>query len=413
MTYIARPIEGLRRLPSVPDQHGVYLRELLGWRQRELDAVWSRMADDLQLDARQRRRADQEVIKLPVVGVLILPDWIEELMRPRRLTGLILWHDILLPRRWVCDPMKDAGASQPWHLVSINKPAGYNGAGVTVGVIDSGYDPNFGDLQGTFAAPFARYADPPYGSTAIGSMVVGAPSDTSSVHHGSKVCVMVAGNTSGVAPKANVLVAAIEGININSTKAMMLLAIDWLMQQPTGAHPDRPIGCDIISTSLATSDPGSTEQGAALGDSLADLDLFNTLLVAAIGNQEPGLDGYRAPATAPTVIGVGAVDQSLDVAIFSAYGQTPDGLDKPDLVAPGSGLEFPLAGGGHELDSGTSYAAPVVAGAAALILEKTPALRTNVANLRNELLSFASPTNQGNPQNVGTSGQGVLDLKTL
>lgn len=411
MTYIARPVEGLRRLPNPPDNHGAYLQQLLEWRRRELDTAWARLTEELQLDAAQRRRADESVIKLPVLGLLVIPDWIAELIRLQRLKWLILWRDQRLPPRWVFDPVTEPGPAQPWHLGMINKPSGFNGAGVTVGVIDSGYDPNFGDLQGSFAATFARYADPPYGSmAAIGTMVTGAASDSSSVHHGSKVCVMLAGNTSGVAPKANVLVAAINGIGLGSTRAMMAIAIEWLMQQPTAASADRPIGCDIISTSIATSAIGSTDQGTALGDSFQDLELFNTLVVAAIGNREPGLDGYRAPAAGPTVIGVGAVDKNRDVATFSAYGTTPDGLDKPDIVAPGCQVEFPLVGGGHDVDSGTSYAAPIVAGAAALIIEKTPALRTNVANLRNTLLGFVSAVNQ---QNVGDCGKGVIDLNGL
>ena len=409
MTYIARPVEGLRPLPSRPADHGVYLQQLLEWRRRELDAVWARLTEDLQLQPAQRKRADESVIKLPVLGLLVIPDWLEELIRLKRLKWLSIWLNMKLPPRWVFDPVKDPGVAQPWHLGMINKPPGLSGAGVTVGVVDSGYDPNFGDLQGTFAATFARYVDP-VGSTAAGTMVIGAASDSSSVRHGSKVCVMLAGNTSGVAPNANVLVAAINGVSVGATQAMMPIAIEWLMQRPTAASADRPFGCDVISTSMATSTVGSTYQGPDLGPWFQDLELFNTLFVAAIGNREPGLDGYRAPATGPTVVGVGAVDKNRNVATFSAYGTTPAGLAKPDIVAPGTELEFPLLGGGHDVDSGTSYAAPIVAGAAALILEKTPALRTNVANFRNTLLGYVSAANQNN---IGDNGNGVIDLNGL
>lgn len=412
MTYIARPVDGLRQLPNAPDRHGDYLLQLLEWRRRELEAVMARLADELQLEGLQRKRADAAVIRLPALGLLLIPDWLAELIRLKRLKWLIIWHDVKLPDRWVCDPIPAAGPDQKWHLAMIHKPPLYSGAGVTVGVVDSGYDPNFADLQGTFAPTFAQYVDPPIGSTATkGTMVAGgAPWDSSSIQHGSKVCVMLAGSTCGIAPKANVLVAAINGIGLNSTRTMMAIAIEWLMQRPTGASPERPIGCDIISTSIATSLVGSSDQGTDLGDSFQDLELFNTLVVAAIGNREPGLDGYRAPATGPNVVGVGAVDKSRDVAPFSAYGTTPDGLNKPDLVAPGSDLEFPQIGGGHELNSGTSFAAPIVAGAAALILEKTPALRANVGNLRATLFGFVSAANQ---QNIGDNGKGLLDLTGL
>ncbi len=76
------------------------------------------------------------------------------------------------------------------------------------------------------------------------------------------------------------------------------------------------------------------------------------------------------PSTTTKVITVGAYDSNnLTYASFSGRGYTVDGLIKPDLVAPGVDIDTALIGGGYTIVSGTSFAAPFVASAAAIIME--------------------------------------------
>lgn len=76
------------------------------------------------------------------------------------------------------------------------------------------------------------------------------------------------------------------------------------------------------------------------------------------------------PSTADNIISVGAYDSNLMIyADFSGRGYTVDGIVKPDLVAPGVDIDVPNVGGGYRIVSGTSFSAPFVSSAAAMLME--------------------------------------------
>jgi len=112
------------------------------------------------------------------------------------------------------------------------------------------------------------------------------------------------------------------------------------------------------------------------------------LVVVAAGNSGPDEDTIGCPGCAPEAITVGAVDRDGQVADFSSRGG-PLFPSKPDVVAPGvdifSGtgratqvdMGDPRAGFGYASISGSSMAAPHVAGLLALLKHRNPAITTD------------------------------------
>ena len=118
-------------------------------------------------------------------------------------------------------------------------------------------------------------------------------------------------------------------------------------------------------------------------DRTADVDRYlrthpTALVVAAAGNAGGGDDTVLSPSTGKSVISVGATEhgdaEPLCPAGFSSRGWAADGRVKPDVVAPGTAIESTAGDGLVDSDncdyrsgSGTSFAAPTVAGLAALV----------------------------------------------
>jgi hypothetical protein len=126
-------------------------------------------------------------------------------------------------------------------------------------------------------------------------------------------------------------------------------------------------------------------------------------VVAASGNE--GAGRLDLPAAFAHVIAVGATDENGGVAKFSNTGA---GLD---LVAPGSNLVFAAPGfmcsSGYATASGTSFATPLVAGAAALLLQRNPDLDVSQVT---DMLRLHGPRASA-PLWSATRGFGMLDVQ--
>ncbi|WP_343330068.1 S8 family serine peptidase [Polaribacter staleyi] len=135
------------------------------------------------------------------------------------------------------------------------------------------------------------------------------------------------------------------------------------------------LGVDVINTSLGY----TTFDNPNYNYTYADLDGKTTfisrgaeigasrgmLLVNAVGNEGNGSWKYMgAPADATSVISVGAVDSSGNIASFSSFGPTADGRIKPEILAQGKNpaiINY-LSGEVSTFSSGTSFSSPIMAG---------------------------------------------------
>jgi serine protease AprX len=273
---------------------------------------------------------------------------------------------------------KTVGADTLW-------AAGFTGKGVGVAVIDSGID---GDM------PDFKNAD---GSSRITANVLASPGATrpgDDIGHGTHVAGIIAGKSPsgsyiGIAPEADIVALKTADDAGASTVLDVITALQFVVD-----HKD-DLNIRVVNLSVSSDTPGSY-----LDDPLDAAVEFawhaGVVVVAAAGNRGDAADAVSyAPGNDPYVISVGATDEvdtadpSDDtVATFSSRGVTQDGLRKPDVVAPGAHMVAPLASGSafatlcpqcvvgsqYLKIGGTSMAAPVVAGAAALLLQARPDL---------------------------------------
>lgn len=243
------------------------------------------------------------------------------------------------------------------------------GAGVTVGVVDSGVDTTHPDLAGQLVSGQNFVAD-----------AQGASDVTDGHGHGTHVAGTVAalsGNdegVSGAAPLAKV--QPLRALNAQGTgsTAVVAAAFDYAGDQ----------GLRIVNASLGSATPTSVER-------LAITEHPNTLFVVAAGNSTLNVDGagttsYPCRYTYVNVLCVGASTDADAVASFSNYGAT-----SVDLFAPGELIwsTYPVAKPepSYVAMNGTSMASPLVAAAAALIVSAHP--DWTAAQVKAALLSSA------------------------
>lgn len=275
--------------------------------------------------------------------------------------------------------------------------AGVTGAGVTIAVVDSGVDATHPDLAGRVVANL---------KLAGGRFVDSAADPTG---HGTHVASIAAGDGSasdgalaGVAPGARVLGLDISG---EFDTAAAIAAFDWLF-----LHHEE-YGVRVVVCSWGRTARGERfDPDDALVKATDRLVREGLVVVFSASNHGPGASTLSLEAQNPSVITVGATDDAGLVAEFSSRGPAldrdgaPAAWIKPDVVAPGTRVlaaraetsapdaralaslaEGDASALAYESRSGTSQAAPIVAGVVALMLAAEPGLApSDVANALRE-----------------------------
>lgn len=290
------------------------------------------------------------------------------------------------PANW---GLEKTGASQVWDLF------GLTGRGVRIGHLDTGVDAGHPDLQGKIAAWAEFDAD--------GALVPGSRPHDNGLHGTHTAGTLVGGSAGGgpvgVAPDARLISAKVLGA-AGGTLLQVLAGMQWVLDPDNDPATDD--GAHILNMSLGAA--GRYEVFDVLVDRLLDA---GVLPVFAIGNG--GKDLTTAPANSPRALGVGATTADDRVAVFSGSGETlwqGQKYLKPEIAAPGYGIRSAIPGGGYRSASGTSMAAPHVAGAAALILQARPGMAPE--DLQKLLRETAADI--GAPGVDARSGAGRLDV---
>ena len=301
-----------------------------------------------------------------------------------------------------------------WHLDDTNAAAawsqGFRGQGVRIGVMDTGIDPDHPEFAGKHIS-FMEF-------DTTGFPISTTPRDAGD--HGTHVAGIATGATCGVAPDADLAVAAVltsQGQNgqMVGYLAQILAGYNWLVHNN---HDDSGgvSKCAVINASLGAS--GFSNYLYSSVD-MQLTTLKTSLLVAAIGNAGlAGVNNHGSPANYDIAAGVGAVDNSGIVAPFSDWGLEATHMAlKPDLCAPGVDIRSAIPGGGYARKSGTSMATPAAAAAAALLLQKHPGYLRNPRSLRSALIALVDSSTVRNPANhaggYSRIGSGKLDLSLI
>jgi len=285
-----------------------------------------------------------------------------------------------------------------------------SGRGVTVAVLDTGIDGTHGDLAGRVAQNVKLAGTQ---SASVGfSYAVDTENlaDTDQAYgHGTFVAGIIGGNGSqsggkygGVAPGARLV-----GLSAGDFSLLYVLeGFDYLLTRGS-EFGVRVVNCSFsANTVFDVNDPVNVATRM-----LTDRGIN---VVFSAGNTGPGVHTLNPYAVAPWVVSVGATDTPGHLASFSSRGDFASALFRPTLVAPGlnvvsirgsgianvTGAEGVAAGADaqrlssselpyYTTASGTSFSAPQVAGAIALMLESNPGL--NPAQVKDVLQRTATP----------------------
>ena len=269
----------------------------------------------------------------------------------------------------------DYGASLPT-MEQLNVPPvhelGLSGHGIIVGQLDAGF--RLTNFTLTHIPVLAQYD-----FVNDDSVVTPEPGDFEFQHrHGSQVLSTYAGFSSGnlIGPAygVSVILAMTEDVEFETAieEDNWVAGLEWV----------ESLGADLVTSSLgyyswyAFEDmDGNTAVTTIAGDMAVGRGMP---VFSSAGNERdnPSFPHILAPADGDSVLAMAAVDLDGNVASFSSPGPTFDGRIKPDLAA--HGVNVPVAS--YEADnaltvaSGTSFACPLVAGVAALMLERVPGL---------------------------------------
>ncbi len=283
--------------------------------------------------------------------------------------------------------------------------AGFRGAGVRIAILDTGFETE----HDAFAAA-SVIAQRDFVSN--DSVVRNEPLDMlRASQHGTAIWSLLAASLPneiiGIAPDAEYILAKTEDVRSQTRveEDNYVAALEWADS----------LGANVVISGLSylQFDGGFSYSFTDLNGDVAVTTVAADAaaargIVVVTGVGDRGAQGFRSlstPADGDSVIAVGAEDSLGVLQSFSSRGPTFDGRLKPDLTAPGQDVFAvdPLSGSGFARFTGTSFTAPIIAGAAALLRQVHPML-TPI-----EILGALRRTGANRHQPDSSSGWGLPD----
>lgn len=306
--------------------------------------------------------------------------------------------------------LESSGITEAWKFSQ--------GEGVKVAIIDSGIDATHPDLKGAVVGG----TDVSGAGTSNGQKGIGRTPE-----HGTLVATLLAGRghaapppkstgsaratrATAARPTAGTVGAGPDGIIGVAPKAQLLSVSAWIgSNNPAGISIEDQIpkavrwavdqGAKVINMSLGSS---STAWPQSWDDAFLYAEQKDVVIVAAAGNRGVGIVQVGAPATIPGVLTVAGLDREGK----ASWDSSSQGISI-GVAAPAEKLVGGLPGGLYADWSGTSGAAPLVAGVAALIRSEYPQL--SAADVINRIISTAKDGGVAGKDPI--YGYGLLDAR--
>ncbi len=278
-----------------------------------------------------------------------------------------------------------AMSSPAWNVAAVHAPElwarGHTASHVVVATMDTGADLSHPDLGRSWHGGAGGWFDPhgeestPYDQLGHGTQALG---------------VIVGRRGTGVAPDARWIATRLYDSNGRASMSDIHRAFQWLMD-PDG-NPSTADAPDVVNASWALSGRAA---GGCIREFERDLRVLRSagiVVVFAAGNDGPAPGTSSSPGNNPGGLSVGAVDRQLKLARATSRGPSScDGAAFPRLVAPGVDVRTTDLAHGASWSfttvSGSSLAAPHVAGVFALLAGAFPA--ASVRELEDAVLGSA------------------------
>lgn len=399
-TWKARGEFVYQKLRTTAEKSQVRLRRYLTVRGVEFKPFWIMNAMSVTANAEiiEELARQPEVLEIRAERIYHVPEQIQAIGNPP-VNGV----------EWNVDRV---GAQTVWNNYATR------GEGIVVCNIDTGVQFNHPALFASYRGNNGEAIDHNYNW--FGPSGVLAPIDQHG--HGTHTMGTIVGdagtgNRIGVAPGAR-WIAAQGFLGAAAVSGDLMACAEWVLA-PTdlsGNNPRPDLRPDIVNNSWGGEFGGDNVYRAIVQQWVA-AGIFPVFSAGNLGGAEYGsyCSTVTSPGDYPESYSVTAFDISDHLAYFASTGPAlAFGVSKPNIAAPGLAIRSSYPGGFYAISSGTSMAAPHVAGAVALLWSASPALKGDVVATRAILdqgaINAADLSCGGSGTNNNMWGEGRLDI---